>query len=406
MKLVERHIIKKQDERWKSLDDTCFLSKNLYNSALYFIKKNYEETGKFIRYNDLEREFKTTNQKDYRNLPNNTSQQTLMLVDKNLTSYFKLLRKWKKDKTSINCPNFPHYKDKIKGRNIVIFTYNQTQVKNGYIKFPKITGINPLKTNVEFLKQVRIIPQSSCYIIEVVYEKQEKEKITNDNYLTIDLGLNNLMTCYDTKNNKSFIINGHPLKSINQYYNKKKIKIQSNLKKNHNKYTSNKLNNLTLKRNNKISDYLHKSSRFIVNYCVENDISNVVVGYNKEWKQEINLGKRNNQNFVQIPHRLSLNMLSYKTLLDGLTFIENEESYTSKCSALDLEPVMKHEEYKGKRVKRGLFITLTGIKINADLNGALNILRKVIPDKGQEIVQTQRYRGQAIWPTKINLCKK
>ena len=408
MKLVERHIIRKQDKRWKSLDDICFLSKNLYNSALYFIKKNYEETGKFIRYNDLEREFKTTNQKDYRSLPNGTSQQILMLVDKNLTSYFKLLSKYKKDKKSLNnCPQLPHYKDKTKGRNIVIFTYAQVRVlKNGTISFPKITGINSLKTNVKFLKQVRIIPQSSCYVIEVVYEKQEKEKTVNDNYLTIDLGLNNLMTCYDTKNNKSFIINGHPLKSINQYYNKKKIKIQSNLKKNLNKYTSKKLNNLTLKRNNKISDYLHKSSRFIVNYCVENDISNVVVGYNKEWKQEINLGKRNNQNFVQIPYQNLIYKINYKVMLEGLTFIENEESYTSKCSALELEPVMEHEEYKGKRVKRGLFVTSTGIKINADLNGALNILRKVIPDKEQKIVQTQRYRGQAIWPTKINLCKK
>lgn len=159
-----------------------------------------------------------------------------------------------------------------------------------------------------------------------------------------------------------------------------------------------------MKRNNKVNDYLHKSSRFIVNYCRDNDISNIVVGYNKEWKQEIDIGKRNNQNFVQIPHRLSLNMLNYKTLLEGMTIIENEESYTSKCSALDLEPVMKHNNYMGKRVKKGLFISSTGIKINADLNGTLNILRKAAPDKVIEIFQTQRCRGQAIWPSKINLC--
>ena len=291
MKLVERHIITKKDKRWKSLDDICFLSKNLYNSALYYIRKNKEETGKFIRYNDLEREFKNTNQKDYRSLPNGTSQQNLMLVDKNLTSYFKLLSKYKKNKKSLNgCPKFPHYKDKINGRNITIFTYVQVKInKTGYLIFPKKSNIQPIKTNIESLKQVRIIPQSSCYVIEVVYEKQEKEKIINDNYLSIDLGLNNLMTCFDTKNNSSFIINGRPLKSINQYYNKKKSEIQNQLIKNHNKYTSNRLNNLTLKRNNKINDYLHKSSRFIVNYCRDNDISNIVVGYNKEWKQEINI---------------------------------------------------------------------------------------------------------------------
>ena len=309
-----------------------------------------------------------------------------------------------KNKKSLNgCPQFPHYKNKIKGRFVTPFTYSQFQIKNGELKFPKRTNINILKTNVGLLKQVRIIPQSSCYVIEIIYEKQEKELINNDNYLSIDLGLNNLMTCYDTKNNKSIIINGKPVKSINQYYNKKKTTIQSDLIKNNKKYNSNKLNNLTLKRNNKITDYLHKSSRFIVNYCVNNNISNLVVGYNKEWKQEINIGKRNNQNFVQIPHQKLIYMLEYKCKLEGINFIQNEESYTSKCSALDLEILNKHDKYMGKRVKRGLFVSSEGIKINADLNGALNILRKVAPDKEQNVVQTLRCRGQAIWPLKINL---
>ena len=404
MKIVERHIIKKSDKRWKSLDNICFLSKNLYNSALYYIRKHKEETGKFIRYNDLEREFKLNNQPDYRIMPINSSQQALMMVDKSLTVYFKLLSKWKKDNKSLNgCPKFPKYKDKIKGRFAVIFTIDQAKLKDGYVHFPKKSFIEPIKTNVESLKQVRIIPQSSCYVIEIIYEKQEKEKMINDNYLSIDLGLNNLMTCFDTKNNKAIIINGKPVKSINQYYNKRQSKIKSKLIKNHNKYSSNRLNNLTLKRNNKITDYLHKSSRFIVNYCVNNQISNLVVGYNKEWKQEINIGKRNNQNFVQIPHQNFIYMLEYKCKLDGINFIQNEESYTSKCSALDLESLNKHDNYLGKRIKRGLFVSSKGIKVNADLNGALNILRKVSPDKGKEIIQTQRCRGQAIWPSKINL---
>jgi len=404
MKIVERHIIKKIDKRWKSLDNICFLSKNLYNSALYYIRKHKEETGKFIRYNDLEREFKLNNQPDYRIMPINSSQQALMMVDKSLTVYFKLLSKWKKDNKSLNgCPKFPKYKDKIKGRFAVIFTIDQAKLRDGYIIFPKKSLIEPIKTNVESLKQVRIIPQSSCYVIEIIYEKQEKEKMINDNYLSIDLGLNNLMTCFDTKNNKAIIINGKPVKSINQYYNKRQSKIKSKLIKNHNKYSSNRLNNLTLKRNNKITDYLHKSSRFIVNYCVNNQISNLVVGYNKEWKQEINIGKRNNQNFVNIPHKIFIYMLEYKCKLDGINFIQNEESYTSKCSALDLESLNKHDNYLGKRIKRGLFVSSKGIKVNADLNGALNILRKVSPDKGKEIIQTQRCRGQAIWPSKINL---
>lgn len=404
MKIVERHIIKKSDKNWKSLDNICFLSKNLYNSALYYIRKYKEENGKFIRYNDLEREFKLSNQKDYRAFPVNSSQQTLMIIDKSLISYFRLLSKWKKDNKSLSgCPKFPKYKDKIKGRYITIFTINQIRLRGGFIFFPKKSLIEPIKTNVQSLKQVRIIPQSSCYVIEVVYEKEEMQQINNDNYLSIDLGLNNLMTCYDTKNNKSFIINGKPVKSINQYYNKKKTELQSNLIKNHNKYTSNRLNNLTLKRNNKITDYLHKSSRFIVNYCVENDIANIVIGYNKEWKQDINIGKRNNQNFVNIPHQKLIYMLEYKSKLEGINFVQNEESYTSKCSALDLEPLNKQEKYMGRRVKRGLFVNSNEIKINADLNGALNILRKVAPDKGKETIQTLMCRGQAIWPLKTSL---
>lgn len=404
MNLTERHIINKNDKEWRQIDYISFLSKNLYNSTLYYLKKEFEKSGKFVRFNDLDKEFRNVHQDDYYALPTNTSQQIMMLVDKNISLYFKLLSKYKKDKKSLNgCPHFPKYKDKLNGRNIIIFTYNQAKLKDGYIKFPKKTEIESIKTKVDKLKQVRIIPQSSCYIIEIIYEKQEKETKSNNNYLSIDLGLNNLMTCFDTKNKKSFIINGKPLKSTNQYYNKKKTNIQSNLIKNHHKYSSNRLNSLTLKRNNKVNDYLHKSSRFIVNYCIENDISNIMVGYNKEWKQEINLGKRNNQNFVSIPYHKLIYMLEYKSALEGINLIQNEESYTSKSSALDLESLEKHEKYIGKRIKRGLFITSEGIKINADLNGSLNILRKVAPDKGQEIVQSLRCRGQAIWPLKINL---
>jgi putative transposase len=408
MKLVERHIIKNNNNKiWKSLDDICFSSKNLYNSALYFIKNKYVETGKFIRYNDLEREFKNMNQPDYRNFPIASSQQTLMLVDKNLTSYFKLLKKWKKNKKSLNgCPRFPKYKDKIKGRFIAIFTKDQAKLRDGYIYFPKKSMIGPIKTKVDSLKQVRIIPQSNCYIIEIVYEKNNSQIIINENYLSIDLGLNNLITCFDTKNNKSFIINGLPLKSINQYYNKKRSYLQNQLIKNNKKYNSNKINKLTLKRNNKINDYLHKSSRFIVDYCVKENIGNIIVGYNKKWKQNIKIGKKNNQNFVNIPHEKLIYKIKYKSLLEGMNFKENEESYTSKCSALDLEPLNKQENYIGKRKYRGLFISSKGTKINADLNGALNILRKVAPDKGQEIIQSLKCRGQAIWPLKINIYKK
>lgn len=405
---VERHIIKKTNKNFKTLDNLCFLSKNLYNSCLYFIKNHKESVGDWIRYNELEKEFKTTNQKDYFALPTNTSQQIMMLVDKNLKSYFNLLKLWKNDKTKLNgCPKFPKYKHKIRGRNVVVFTENQARQSKGIIKFPKKVGLSPLKTKITGkLNQVRIIPNSNCYIIEVVYERPIQSLIEpNLNYLSIDLGLNNLTTCFDTTSNTSFILNGKPLKSMNQFYNKKKSDLQSNLKTRHNRYSSKATNRLNFKRNNKIKDYLHKCSRFIVNYCLEFNISNVVLGYNKEWKQEISIGKRNNQNFVNIPFAILLSQIQYKSELVGIQVQLTEESYTSKCSSLDLEELCKHGEYKGKRIKRGMFKSANGTKINADLNGAINILRKVTTDKEQEIVQTLSSRGQVCWPVKVNFHK-
>jgi len=402
---TEKHIITKQNKNWKEIDHLCFLSKNLFNASLYTIKQTKESTGKFIRYNDLEKQFRISKQNDYTALSPNSSQQILMLMDKNLISFFKLLSKWKQNKNSLSgCPKFPKYKDKTKGRNIVIFTTNQAKLKNGFIHFPKKTKLHPIQTKINGkLKQVRLIPSSGCYKIEIVYNKEVKSKIElNDNWMSIDLGINNLMTTFDTVSNKSLIINGKPIKSINQYYNKKKGKVQSELKIKHNKYTSNKLNKLALKRNNKIENYLHKASRIIVDYCVENNIYNLVVGYNKEWKQGVNLGKKTNQSFVNIPYSRLIEMIEYKGEEVGMNVLSNEESYTSKCSALDNEELNKQDKYLGVRKYRGLFISSGGVKINADENGAMNILRKVSPNKVYESMQTLRSRGQVEWPVKMH----
>lgn len=417
MKLVEQHIIKKSNPNWKQIDHLCFLSKNLYNYTLYYINKHYTETGKFIRYNDIYKKFQSNNQLDFKALPCDNSCQILMLIDKSYINFYKLLSKWKKNKKSLNdCPRPPKYKHKTKGRNIVIFTCpNQIRIKEGYIHFPKKVNLQPIKTNIDLknnkIKQVRLIPKSSCYTIEIVYEELINKRIQiepNNNYLSIDLGLNNLMACYNSSNSKSFIINGKPLKSINQYYNKKQALLKSNLKKNHNKYKSHKLDSLNLKRNNKIKDYLHKSSRFIINYCISNNISNIVIGYNKEWKTDINIGKRNNQNFVNIPYYTLLEMIKYKALMYNINVITNEESYTSKCSSLDLEPLCHKDKYYGKRVKRGLYISKNNISINADINGSINILRKVTGDKVVSnfcLQYTQSSRGQVTWPLKVNPLK-
>jgi len=405
MKLVERHIIKKGNEQYKIIDHACFLSKNLYNAGLYHIKQEFLKSGKWIRYNDMDKHFKLSNQTDYRTLTNNTSQQILMLLDQNLKSYFQAIKSWKRDKKKFTgCPVFPKYKDKIKGRNLLVYTYVQIGYKDGYITFPKKEGLQQLKTNIPFnqIKQIRIVPQSSCYVIEVVYNIPDiiKENY-NENYLAIDLGINNLATCVTT-NNQSFLINGKPIKAINQYYNKKLASLKSNLKKNHNKNSSNATKQLTFKRNNKIQDYMHKSSKTIINYCLKNNIDNIIIGKNDGWKQDINIGDKNNQNFVSIPFDKFINQLEYKGIKYGLKVKTINEAYTSKCSALDLESIQKHDSYKGKRIKRGLFRTANKRILNADVNGALNIMRKGI--QNDEFIHLSG-RGFVYNPVKINLNK-
>ena len=405
MQLVEKHIIKKNDKNWKQVDYLSFISKNLYNQAIYHIKQNYKETGKFLRYYDIEKYFRLNDLKEnenYKLLPNNTSQQILMLLDKNLKSFFALLKLWKKDKKSLNgCPKFPKYKDKLKGRNILIFTKNQFNIKDGYLNFPKKTKLNNIKTkvNLKDAQQVRIVPQSSCYVIEIIYNFEEVNyELNKNNYLSIDLGVNNL--CAITTNQpglKPLLINGKPLKSINQYANKLIAKEQNQLKKNHNKYSSKNLEKIRLKRQNKISFYLHNVSKYIIQYCVNNDIKNIVIGHNKEWKQECNIGKRNNQNFVQIPFNTLIQQVQYKAKMVEINVIITEESYTSKVDHLAFEEMKHQENYLGKRIKRGLFSSSKKLLLNADINGAIGILRKVI---GNDFIN-QLNRGCVTQPLKV-----
>jgi len=412
MILVEQHVVNKSNKDWKRIGELSFLSKNLYNTCLWTIKNHFEATGKWMRYNEMYRKFYDEKNENFFALPSATAQQIMMLTDRNMKSYFALLKMYKKNKKSLSgCPMFPKYKDSIKGRNVVIFdSTNQLRLRDGFILFPDKMKLSMIKTKVtSSLKQVRIVPTSGCYIIEVVYEKAEVQaNPITDSWMSIDLGVNNLMTCFDTECSKPTIVSGKTLKSINQYYNKKRAKLQSDIAKRYPKrHTSKRIKKLTLKRNRKVKDYLHKASRFVVDYCLETGISNIVVGYNPGWKQNVNLGKRNNQNFVQIPYLTLINQIEYKAALLGITVLRNEESYTSKCSAMDLEPIHEHETYAGKRTRRGMFQTSSGQKINADLNGAINILRKVTGDKGhvERFVQTQSIRGQVVWPFQVYLNK-
>ena len=384
MYLVEQHIISVNDKRYKDLDRICFLSKNFYNAALYEIKQDFLRTGKWIRYTSLDRKLKDEDNFDYRAISAASSQQILMSLDKSLKSYFFAIKAWKRDnKKFTGCPKFPKYKHKTKGRNVFPYSYAQFKHRDNYIFFPKKEGLSPLKTNCKegSVKQVRFVPKPDCYIIEVVYESKVKEQLPDNNrVMSIDLGVNNLASIVTNVSKKAILIDGRKLKSINQYYNKKKSKIQQQLKKTNGKENSRRLMSLTRKRNNKVKDYLHKASKEIINICLEDNITTLIVGHNDGWKQNTNLGKRNNQNFVSIPFETFISMLRYKSERQGLRFVEVNESHTSKCSSFDLEPVEHHDPYVGKRVKRGLFKTKDGILLNADINGSYNIMRKVKGD--------------------------
>ena len=387
---VERHIIVKN----KELDNLTFLSKNLYNYVNYILRQvlsgkhdNIEEykdlikDDKYINEYDLTKRLNSLNQIDYINLSTQTSQQIIKLVYNNWKAFYKSLKSYYKNKSKFTgLPKLPKYKNK-NGKNIVIFTNQNSRIKDGYIHFAKKANIRPIKTKVnkEQLQQVRIIPKLGHYIVEVVYkkEKQINENLNKDLYLSIDLGVNNLITTSNNADLQSFIINGKIIKSINQYYNKTKAKFMSYIG---DKGTSNRLNKLELKRNNKITDYLHKTSRFIINYCTKHNIKNIVIGYNEGWKQDINIGKKNNQKFVSIPYLTLIQQIQYKSEEVDINVILHEESYTSKCDALAKENIGFNKNYKGKRIKRGLFKSSVNKIINADVNGSINILRKVIGD--------------------------
>jgi transposase, IS605 orfB family len=374
MYLVERHIIKNNRE----LDEVCFKSKNLYNKALYIVRQHYFKTKGYLNYFGVNRLMVDSKDKDYYVLPTKVSNQTLMLLYRNFKVFFALLKK-KQDGNYDKSIRIPKYLDK-EGRYTAIFNkeaISKKYLKKGLIKLSRLSiEIPTKKANESNIVEVRVLPRNNHHVVEVVYKVEQKEpKSDNGRYASIDLGLDNLATV-SSNVVKPFSINGRPLKSINQYYNKEKARLQAHLKGN--KKTSKRIKSITNIRNNKVKDYLHKSSRKIVNFLVSNNISTLIIGYNEEWKQNINLGRTNNQAFVNIPFYTFINQLEYKCKLEGINVILTEESYISKCSFLDGETIEEYENYLGKRIKRGLFRSAKGKLINADLNASLNILRKVV----------------------------
>ena len=294
MQLVERTIIKQNHPTYKSLDNLAFLSKNLYNIANYIVRQEFINNGNYLNYNKVQKLLQ--NQVDYQAIPAKVSQQVLILLDKNWQSFFRANTAYNECPDQFKAsPKLPKYKHKTKGRNILVYTRQAISkpklVKNKQILLSKSNLLFPTKINYDSLQQVRIIPKVNYYVIEVVYEAQQVKLYLSENQVaSVDLGVNNLATV--TSNKKGFqpvIINGRQVKSINQFYNQKKAKLQSLLKATK---SSNRIQRLSRKRNLKIDDYLHKASRYIINHLIENKIGTLVIGNNPNWKQGINLGKK------------------------------------------------------------------------------------------------------------------
>ncbi|MGK7884356.1 MAG: RNA-guided endonuclease InsQ/TnpB family protein [Crocosphaera sp.] len=388
MRLVERHIIQNNHRFYAEIDRLCFLSKNLYNYANYLCRQSFIFKDTYRNYYDIQKTLQS--QLDYQAMPAKVSQQVLMILERNWISFKESNLAYKETPSKFKArPRLPGYKHKVKGRNVVVYTaqaISKKQLKQGIIN-PSKTAIY-LKTKVEpsKIKQVRLVPRLNHYVIEVIYEAEKKQyELEENSYASIDIGLNNLATLtFNQAEIKPLLINGKPLKSINQYYNKVKSELQSLLGENQ---SSQRLKKLCNKREFKINDYLHKASRLIIDTLINQKIGTLIIGHNPDWKQKINLGKRNNQNFVSIPYNKLIEMLSYKAEMVGIKVIITEESYTSKASFLDNDPIPVYQKgqknqvaFSGKRVNRGLYRTGERKLINADVNGSLNIMRKAVPN--------------------------
>ncbi|MHA1946491.1 MAG: RNA-guided endonuclease InsQ/TnpB family protein [Candidatus Hodarchaeales archaeon] len=383
----------------ENLSILCYLSKNLYNEENYLIRQELFSSGKWIKYYSLYHLIKSS--ENYRKLPAQTAQQVLKILDRSWTSFFRAIKVWSKDKYKfLGRPMLPKYKPK-NGEFMLVFTNQQVKLKDRILKFPKKVGLEVTTrlSDTTDLREVRIIPKGIGYILEIVYSKNFNPKPLNiDNLLSIDLGVRNLITAVNNNDLKPFIIKGGVVKSINQYFNKVRARVKSTYDHQGIK-TGKSIQQLTNKRNKKIHDYFHKTSRKLIDYCVLNDIGTMVIGYNPEWKQNCRIGKTNTQNFVTIPYYKLVQQLIYKADEQGIKVIKQEESHSSKCSFLDNEPIEHHDKYLGKRISRGLFKSKQGYIINADVNGAYNILKKAILNA----VEADRIEDVGLHPSRWRL---
>ena len=385
-----KHLTK---EEYNILRELCRTAKNLTNQAIYNIRQHYFQEKQYLRYEANYHEMKTC--QNYKLLNSNMAQQTLKDTDEMFKSFFSLIKLAKQGKYNFRHIKLPNYLPKNGYANLII---GQIKIKNNILTVPysntfkkKHEGIKKIQIKIpqvlenKKVKEIRIIPKFNARFFEIqyTYEIQEENiKLNTNNALAIDLGVNNLCTCV-TNTGKSFIIDGKKLKSINQFFNKQNTRLQSIKDKQNIKQQTKQQYLISNKRKNRVDDYINKTCRYIINYCLANNIGTLVIGYNQSFQNKTNLGKKNNQIFTQLPFGKIREKLEYLCKRYNINYILQEESYTSKASFFDNDelPIYNADnpqtyEFSGKRIKRGLYQTKDNYLFNADCNGALNILRK------------------------------
>lgn len=418
----ENKLYKTLKQKLKTLSKTEFqalkvlthTSKNLYNVTLYSIRQYYFQEQKFLRYEENYHYCKEN--ENYKLLGTDISQQIMRVVDRNFRSFFNANKEYSNALSKFTGkPKLPKYLNKeshftliipnrrFSGESFNVPTSREFKKQNGEINIKFPINIKP-----ETIAEIRIHPKLNAryFEIEYVYEVEAIQKVEqNQNTLAIDLGINNLVSAVSNTGD-AFLISGKPIKSINQWYNKECARLSSIKDLQGYRQETRQIFIKTQKRNRQINDYINKSVRKVINFCIDNNISNLVVGYNNFWKQDINIGSVNNQKFVQIPHGTLRSKLQHKCNEYGINFIEQEESYTSKASFIDNDdiPVYKANNetkytFSGKRIKRGLYKTKEGLLINSDINGSANILRKSKQLFDYELL----YRGCLIHPLSIKI---
>ena len=411
---VKQQVKHLSKEDYKSIKELCHIAKNLANQAIYNVRQYYFAEGEYLNYEKNYALLKTSD--NYKLLNSNMAQQILKEVDGSFKSFFGLLKLAKKGKYSFRDCKLPKYLPKDGYTTLVIGFVRLNGNKlilpysNSYSKTHKRVEITipPILLDKK-VKEIRIIPKANARFFEIQYTYEAEcvqRNLNTNNALALDLGVNNLVTAV-SNSGKSFIIDGKKLKSINQWYNKQNARLQSVKDKQHfGRKPTNRQRAICRARNNKVNDYMNKAAHKIIDYCIKNDIGTLVVGYNETFQKSSHMGKQNNQSFVNIPYGQLRFKLEYLCELNGITYVKQEESYTSKASFWDKDniPVYNNDNpqsyvFSGKRIHRGMYQCANGKCLNADVNGALNIMRK----SNVVSLNTLYARGEVDTPVRIRI---